>query len=261
MQIFGVRTPLIKPGDDVAAIAVDCARASGLEILQGDIIVFSAKAVGTAQGRLVDLSAIKPSEEALRLSKRFKLDPGFAEVVLRESDEVLGGVERALSTIKKGVLVANGGADQSNAPPGHAALWPEDPQGSAEALRGSFRNRGLDVGVLITDSRTLPLRMGSSAVAIGIAGFSPIDALRGKGDLFGRPMKIKRLAVADDIASAAQLLMGETSESVPIAVVRGAPVQRGDGFKIDAALIPMDECLVMHLMKRNAKKDSHRRNN
>lgn len=261
MLVFGIKTPLIKPGDDVAAIAMENARASGIEVSQGDIVVFSAKAVGTAQGRLVDLSTVKPSNEALRLSKKFKLDPGFAEVVLRESDEVLGGVERALSTIKKGVLVANGGADQSNAPPNHAALWPEDPQGSAETLRESFRHSGLDVGVLITDSRTLPLRMGSSAVAIGIAGFSPIDDLRGKGDLYGRPMKIKRLAVADDIASAAQLLMGETSESVPIALVRDAPVQRGEGFTIDSALIPMDECLVMHLMKRNAKKGSRKKKN
>ncbi len=253
MQVFGIKTPLIKPGDDVAAIAIDGAGASGLEIEQGDIIVFSAKAVGTAEGRLVDLSKLEPSEEALSLSRTFKLDPGFAEVVLRESDEILGGVEHALSTIKNGVLVANGGADQSNAPPNHAALWPEDPQRSAEGLREAFRRAGLDVGVLITDSRTLPLRMGSSAVAIGVAGFSPVDDLRGRGDLFGRPMRIKRLAVADDISSAAQLVMGETSESMPVALVRGAPVQRGDGFTIDAALIPWDQCLIMHLMKKHTK--------
>ncbi len=259
MQVFGIKTPLIKPGDDMAAIALECAGASGLEVAQGDILIFSAKVVGTAEGRLVDLSKVTPSEEALSLSRRFNLDPGFAEVVLMESDEVLGGVDRAISTIKKGILIANGGADQSNAPPNHVALWPEDPQRSAEALREAFKRRGLDVGILITDSRTLPLRMGSSAVAIGIAGFSPIDDLRGKGDLFGRPMKIKRLAVADDIASAAQLVMGETSESVPVALVRGAPVQRGEGFTIDSALIPRGQCLIMHLMKKNTKIVSRKR--
>jgi F420-0:gamma-glutamyl ligase len=100
--------------------------------------------------------------------------------------------------------------------------------------------------------------MGSSAVAIGVAGFSPIDDLRGRGDLFGRPMRIKRLAVADDISSAAQLVMGETSESMPVALVRGAPVQRGDGFTIDAALIPWDQCLIMHLMKKHTKIVSRR---
>ncbi len=258
MQVFGIKTPLIKPGDDIAAIAIGAAAASGLEIADGDILVFSAKAVGTAEGRLVDLTTLEPSADAISLSRKFKLDPGFAEVVLRESDEILGGVEHALSTIKNGVLVANGGADQSNAPPNHAALWPEDPQRSAVHLREAFRRAGLDVGVLVTDSRTLPLRMGSSAVAIGIAGFSPVEDLRGRGDLFGRPMKIKRLAVADDIASAAQLVMGETSESVPVALVRGAPVERGDGFTIDAAIIPWEDCLIMHLMKRNTKIVSRR---
>jgi len=90
LQVFGIKTPLIKPGDDVAAMALGAAAASGLEIANGDILVFSAKAVGAAEGRLVDLTKLEPSGDAISLSRRFKLDPGFAEVVLRESDEILG---------------------------------------------------------------------------------------------------------------------------------------------------------------------------
>ncbi|MBM5805033.1 MAG: coenzyme F420-0:L-glutamate ligase [Candidatus Verstraetearchaeota archaeon] len=259
MHIYGIKMPLIRPGVDLVALTIERSKSSGNPIQNGDIVVYSAKVVGTSQGRLVDLSKVKPSKKALRISKKYHLDPAFAEVVLKESDEILGGVEYALTTIKKGVLIANGGVDQSNAPLGFAALWPEDPQRSAEEFRGRFRDAGLDVGILIIDSRTLPLRMGNSSVALGVAGLSPVEDLRGRKDLFGRPMKIKRLAVADNLASAAHLVMGETSESIPVAVVRNAPVRYGEGHVIGEAFIPVEECLVMHLMgkgKRLKKKPS-----
>ncbi|MEM4214218.1 MAG: coenzyme F420-0:L-glutamate ligase, partial [Candidatus Methanomethylicaceae archaeon] len=92
------------------------------------------------------------------------------------------------------------------------------------------------------------MRMGNSSVALGVSGFRPIEDLRGRKDLYGRAMRVKRLAVADNIASAAQLVMGETSEQTPVAVVRGAPVQYGEGFSIEEAIIPMDECLIMHIL-------------
>jgi coenzyme F420-0:L-glutamate ligase len=243
----------VVPGDDLISLALEGALAAGEPLCDRDIVVFSAKVIGVSQGRLVDLSSITPSGKALDLSRKYHLEPAFAELVVREADSILGGVDLAVLTLKKGVLIANAGIDQSNAPPGHAALWPEDPQGSAEELRARFREKGLDVGVLVVDSRTLPLRMGSSGVALGIAGFSPMEDLRGKSDLYGRSMKIKRAAVADGIASAANLVMGETSESKPIALVRGAPVRFGEGHKIEEALIPMDQCLIMHLLCRETK--------
>ncbi|MGQ9759418.1 MAG: coenzyme F420-0:L-glutamate ligase [Candidatus Methanomethylicaceae archaeon] len=250
MQIFGIKTPLIKPGDDLVSITIECSKTSGTPIQDKDIVVYSAKVVGVSQGRLLALSKVKPSERAKELSDRYHMDPSFAEVVLRESEVILGGVEYALLTIKRGVIIANAGVDQSNAPPGYVALWPEDPQKSAEELRRRFREEGPDVSVLITDSRTLPMRMGNSSVALGVSGFRPIEDLRGRKDLYGRPMRIKRLAVADNLASAAQLVMGETSESTPIAVIRGAKVEYGEGFKIEEALIPMNECLIMHLFEK-----------
>lgn len=248
MQIFGIKLPLVKPGDDLVSLTIESSKRSGTQIMDRDILVFSAKVVGVSQGRLLELSKISPSEKAKALATLYNLDPSFAEVVLRESDAVLGGVEYALLTIKKNVVIANAGVDQSNAPPGYAALWPEDPQRSAEDLRRRFRENGLDVAVLITDSRTLPMRMGNSSVALGVSGFRPIEDLRGRKDLYGRTMRVKRLAIADNIASAAQLVMGETSEQTPVAVVRGAPVQYGEGFRIDEAIIPMNECLIMHIV-------------
>ena len=258
MHIYGIKMPLIRLGDDLVALTIERSKSSGNPIQNGDIVVYSAKVVGTSQGRLVDLSKVKPSKKALKISKKYHLDPAFAEVVLKESDEILGGVEYALSTMKKGVLIANGGVDQSNAPLGFVALWPEDPQRSAEEFRKRFKDAGLDVGILIIDSRTLPLRMGNSSVALGVAGFRPVEDLRGKKDLFGRPMKIKRLAVADNLASAAHLVMGETSESIPVAIVRDAPVHYGEDHVIDEAFIPIDECLIMHLLKKKRASASRR---
>jgi len=249
LQVYGVKVPTVKPGDDLVSLAIDRSNLAGTPLRGGDIVVFSAKAIGASEGRLVRLSEVKPSEKAVLLAGKFDLEPAFAEVVVRESDAILGGVRHALLTLKRGILIANGGADNSNAPVGYAALWPRDPQKSAEALREAFRGRGIDAAVLVTDSRTLPLRMGSSAVAIGVSGFAPVEDLRGRPDLYGRPMKVKRSAVADDLASAARLVMGETSESVPIAIVRGAPVTFGEGHTIEEALIPAEQCLIMHALR------------
>lgn len=248
MEVYGIRTRIVRPGDDLVRLALEGARAAGIEVRDRDILAFSAKAVATSMNRLVRLSDVSPSPEAAALGAIHDMDPSFVEVILREADQVLGGVRHALLTIKNGVLVANAGVDQSNAPPGFVALWPEDPQGSAEDLRRSFLRAGIDAGVLIIDSRTLPMRMGNSGVAIGIAGLRAVEDLRGKPDLFGRPMRLKRFMAADNLASAAQLVMGEADESRPVALIRGAPVVYGDGFTIGEAYIPPEECLIMHLL-------------
>jgi coenzyme F420-0:L-glutamate ligase/coenzyme F420-1:gamma-L-glutamate ligase len=248
VEIFGLKTTLVKEGDDLVSLALESSEKARNRIRDRDIVIFSAKAVGTSQGRLVDLSKVKPTRKAETVAKRHKLDPRFAQVILDEADSVLGGVDMALLTVKGGVLIANAGVDQSNAPLGHAALWPEDPQATAEDLQQAFRAKGIDVGVMVIDSRTMPLRMGSSAVALGVAGFAPVEDLRGKRDLFGRAMKIKRAALADELAAAANVVMGETSESMPVAVARDAPVRFEEGHSIKETFIPVDQCLIMHVV-------------
>jgi coenzyme F420-0:L-glutamate ligase/coenzyme F420-1:gamma-L-glutamate ligase len=261
MEIFGIKTPVIREGDDLVSLALEGSRAAHTQIRDGDIVILSAKAVGTSQGRLVDLFKVRPTRKAEALAIKYKLDPRFAQVILEEADSILGGVEMAVLTVKKGVLIANAGVDQSNAPLGHAALWPEDPQASAEELRRGFREKGVDVGVMVIDSRTMPLRMGSSAVALGAAGFAPVEDLRGRKDLFGRTMKIKRAALADELAAAANLVMGETAESIPIAVARGAPVRFGEGHNITETFIPVDQCLIMHVVGRRVDTEEKGHNN
>src|SRR5512136_2370300 len=232
MEIFGIKTPVIREGDNLVSIAIEYSKTAKTPIRDGDIVIFSAKVIGTSEGRLVDLSKVRPTKKAEDMAKKYRLDPRFAQVILSEADSILGGVDMALLTIKHGVLIANAGADQSNAPLGHAALWPVDPQASAEGLRHDFMERGIRVGVLIIDSRTMPLRMGSSAVALGVAGLVPVEDLRGKRDLFGRTMRIKRAALADELAAAANLVMGETAESIPIAIARTAPIRFEEGHTI-----------------------------
>lgn len=261
MEIFGIKTPVIREGDDLVSLALECSKGARKPIRDGDVVIFSAKAVGTSQGRLVDLSKVRPTKKAEKMALKHKLDPRFAQVILEEADSILGGVDMAVLTVKNGVLIANAGADQSNAPLGHAALWPEDPQKTAEDLRLGFREKGLHVGVMVIDSRTMPLRMGSSAVALGVAGFAPVEDLRGKKDLFGRAMKIKRAALADELAAAANLVMGETAESIPIAVARGAPLRFEGGHSITETSIPVDQCLIMHVVGRREEAKARRLNN
>ena len=252
MLVYGVKTRVIHPGDVLVEVAIHGAHESGNPIMDRDVVVFSAKVVGTAQGRLVDLSRVVPSNEALELTRRYNLEPSFAEQVVKEADSIIGGVDHAVLTLKRGILVPNAGVDQSNAPIGYASLWPVDPQASAEEMCKEFSDRGLDVGVLVIDSWILPLRVGSSAVALGVAGFKPVVDLRGTVDLFGREMRLKRVAVADNVASSANLVMGESVESTPIAVVRDAPVVFEAGHKADELLMPADECLIMKGLGKEA---------
>ncbi|MEM2915722.1 MAG: coenzyme F420-0:L-glutamate ligase, partial [Candidatus Bathyarchaeia archaeon] len=164
--------------------------------------------------------------EAERLAKVYSLEPSFIELVLEESDKVYGGVRRALLTLKNNILIANAGIDHANAPVDCVALWPFDANRTARDVRKRIlKLTGKKIGVIITDSRTTPLRMGTIGLALGTAGFDPIIDLRGKPDIYGKKLKITRLAVADSLACAANILMGESNNKTPAVLVRGAPVK------------------------------------
>jgi coenzyme F420-0:L-glutamate ligase len=182
----------------------------------------------------------------MKLAEKSGLEPGFVELVLREAEHVYGSVSRALLTMKHGVLVANAGIDHKNAPPNHACLWPEDPNATAEVLRHSLQElTGKKLGVLLVDSHVAPLRMGTVGFALGLAGFEPIRDCRGAVDLYGKPLLITRMNLADDLASAAHLAMGETDERVPVVIVRGAPVKVTDEYDSGALRIPVSQDLYL----------------
>jgi len=248
-SIFGLKTGLIREGDDIAAcIAAAADRSSCDGIRSGDILVLAESMVATAEGRIVCLESIIPSERAREYADRYSMDPRVAEVVLSESDEVIGGIPHFLLCMKGGTLLPNAGVDGSNAPEGALVLLPADPNGSAARIRdGIGRRTGQDVAVIVADSRTHAMRSGCSGVAIGCAGITAVIDDRGRHDLFGNTLEVTKRAVADNIASAAELVMGEADEGVPAAVVRGLglPIS-DDAFGIES--IDASECLFMGLL-------------
>ncbi len=246
MQVTALKTPLIKPNDDLVTILIDAAKRQGLKLNDGDILAITSKAVASADGRIVKMKDVTVSRKAEKLAKKHSLEPGFVELVLREADKIYGGVEKAILALKDNVLAINAGVDHKNVQVGCAALWPLDPQRRAESLQEDIKRRlNKNVGVLLVDSSVAPLRLGTRGVALGAAGFKPISDRRGERDLFQKPLLITRHAVADDLASVAHLVMGQADERTPAALIRGAPVDFVGSASIDEMKISPDKCVYM----------------
>ncbi|MGI0029627.1 MAG: coenzyme F420-0:L-glutamate ligase [Nitrososphaera sp.] len=197
----------------------------GFHYSDGDILVISSKFVSMSEGALVSLARVKVSEKARRLAKRWEMDASIAELVLRESDYVIRGIPGFVLAIRDGMIAPNAGIDRSNAPRGRVILYPRDAFATAERLMHRFMEElGVRIGIVIADSRLMPTRIGTTGVAIACAGFKPVEDLRGKRDLFGHVLRVTQRAVADGLATMGVAVMGESNESTPLAVVRGANV-------------------------------------
>jgi coenzyme F420-0:L-glutamate ligase / coenzyme F420-1:gamma-L-glutamate ligase len=195
----------------------------------GDILVLSSKFVSMSEGSVVDLRKIRPSSKAKNLAKNYQMNPSFVEVVIRESDVIFGGLPGFLLTIKNGILAPNAGIDKSNIPSDYVICLPIDPFISAENLRIEFLIRsGIKVGIVISDSRLMPTRIGTTGVAIGCSGIEPVEDQRGKKDLFGHIMKYTLKATADSLATIGTFVMGESNEAVPLVVIRGSNISFTD---------------------------------
>jgi len=247
MRLYAVETPTVKAGDNLVEMTLESLKRQKLQLENNDVLAFTSKIVAYAEGRLVKLENVRPSSEAKQLAEKYSLKPEFAEVVLREADRICGGVERAVLTFKDGILAANAGIDSKNAPNDCVVLWPEDPPRWAKQFREQIRTKtGMRVAVLVVDSGLVPLRIGTSGLALAVAGFAPIKEYRGKKDLYGKPILITRHAVADDLASAAHLLMGEAAEKTPIVLIKDAPVIFDDGvYGSSDMMMPPKECIFM----------------
>ena len=239
----------IRPGDDLPAIvaaAVEAALADGPGgpgLRPDDVVVVTQKIVSKAEGAIVELSGVVPRPEAVAFAERWDRDPRQVEVVLREARRVVRMEHGVLITeTPHGFVCANGGVDASNVGPGSGAvvtLLPVDPDASADRIRAAILERsGVDVPVIVSDSFGRPWRWGIVDVAIGVSGLEPLDDLRGLPDADGRVMRSTVRAVADEIASAAELAFGKTARR-PVAVVRGARPPRGEG-RIREALMPAE---------------------
>ena len=189
----------------------------------GDVVVVSTKFVAVSQGRTVPLADVRVSDDGRDVSRRFRMMPQMAELVLRESEEILGGMNGFVLARAGGLMAPNGGIDASNAGPGTAILYPARPYRAAESLRRRILlDRDVNVGVILADSRLMPGRVGTVGVAVAYAGLEPVRDLRGRPDLDGKPLRVTFQAVADGLASAANYTMGEGAESTPFALVRGS---------------------------------------
>ena len=225
-----------------------------------DVMVVASKVLATAEGRIRDLAKIRPSRKGVALARRYGMEPAHVQTVLDEADVVLGGIHKTLITLKDNVLIANGGVDKSNAPRNHVILWPSNPDLWALKIRRAFKTRlGVDIGVIVADSRVHPLRIGTIGCAIGVSGLDPVREYRGIIDLFGKPLLISRLAVADDLASTAHVLMGEAAERIGAVIIKDAPIVRSETKSIKDTLIEPEDCLFMGSIFQYPAKLAHLR--
>ena len=223
--------PEVVAGDDLARLVREALARSGIRPADGDVLVVAQKVVSKSEGRRVALSSVEPSARARELAAVTRKDPRLIELVLRESVDVLRAKRDVIVVEhRRGWIMANAGIDMSNVDAGgeHALLLPEDPDASCRALRAALADIA-DFGVIVNDSFGRAWRNGVTGTALGVAGLPGVVDLRGRRDRFGRELRTTEVAIADELAAAASLLMGQADEGRPVILARGVPYDRRDG--------------------------------
>ncbi|MSQ41483.1 MAG: coenzyme F420-0:L-glutamate ligase [Dehalococcoidia bacterium] len=232
MRVIGITgIPLVRAGDDLAALILEAAAAQATPLADGDALVVTQRVVSKAEGRVVPLDNFEPSPFARDFAQRMEKDPRLVEAVLRESTRVVRQVGGVLITqTRHGYICANAGVDASNVGGQDlVSLLPLNPDASCRRIRDAARARlGVDLGVVMTDTFGRPWREGHTNVAIGVAGLRPLRSYIGMPDMDGRELRVTTICVADELAAAAELVMGKV-DAVPAAIVRGYRFERGEG--------------------------------
>jgi coenzyme F420-0:L-glutamate ligase/coenzyme F420-1:gamma-L-glutamate ligase len=233
----------VRKGDDLATIILDAVSAMGERLVDGDVLVLAQKVVSKAEGRVVDLATVTPSERAKELALAVDKDPRMVELILSEATEVVRHRRGVLVVANRnGLVLANAGIDRSNveqarggkAGSENVLLLPRDPDKSCACLRETLHQRtAVDVGVIINDSLGRAWRNGTVGAAIGAAGIPALLDLDGTPDLFDRPLQSTQVGLADELAAAASLVMGQASEGRPVILIRGLAAGRGEGCAAD----------------------------
>lgn len=217
-----------------------------MRLERGDVVAVSTKFVAVSQGRAIPVAGVRVSEEGMALARRFRMAPGMAELVVRESDRILGGMTGFALAHAAGMVAPNAGIDASNAGRGMAVLYPAMPYGAAESLRRRILlETGANVGVILTDSRLMPGRVGTVGVAVAHAGIAPVRDMRGEPDLDGRPLRVTLQATADGLASAANHTMGEGSQSTPFALIRGSGAMAAGRRGVARTAVDPSQCVYV----------------
>ena len=236
---------------DLFDIVIESFEKNQFSINEGDVIVISSKFISNAQGRLLELDSVKTSNQSLLVSKKFRIKPQFAEVIIRESDKIFGGISGFVISSTDNLLAPNAGIDKSNTKKGKVILYPFNPYLAAEQLRRKFFLKFLvHVGIIIVDSRLMPSRVGTTGVAIACSGIEPVLDMRSQKDLDGNPLKVTFQAVVDNLASIANHKMGEGSESIPIAIVRDSGAKLTDRkINQNEVAVSYEQCVYVRGLK------------
>ncbi len=251
LTVIPIKTQKKTESFDLISELFESLKENHVTLENGDVIVISSKFVSFSQGRIVTLDTIAESDEAKTLGKKYNMNPKIAEIVIRESDKILGGISGFVISASDDIIAPNAGIDKSNAKKGQIILYPKNPYQVAEEIRRKiFLKMQIHVGVIIVDSRLMPSRVGTTGVAIACAGLEPVEDLRGQKDLDGNPLKVTFQAVVDNLASIANHKMGEGSDSKPFALVRDSGARLTDR-KINPSEVAIshDQCVYIRGLK------------
>jgi coenzyme F420-0:L-glutamate ligase / coenzyme F420-1:gamma-L-glutamate ligase len=224
VKLIGIETiPLISKGDNLAELIVNAALSENITICSEDILVIAETTIAKSEGTVVDLKSINPSKLAVELSKKTGKDSKLVQFIINESEEIIKvGPNFIISETKHGFVCANAGIDESNVEKGYATPIPVNPDKSANKIRKKIEDiTGKQIAVIISDTQGRSFREGAIGVAIGISGIEPLWDRQGESDLYGKELQTTSIAVADELASAASILMGQADEGIPAVIVRG----------------------------------------
>lgn len=247
VELIPIRVKRQGPKFDFVKTVLGAIKRNGQYLQDGDILVISSKFVSMSENRIVNLSKVKVGRAGKKLAGRLDMDPRLAQLVVDESDAIFSGVPGFALAIKNGVIAPNAGIDKSNIFPGYVILYPEDPYASAQMIRKRvLKIAGKKVGVILCDSRLMPTRIGTTGVALTVSGIQPVKDERGRKDLFGNVLRVTQRAIADDLSSAAQVVMGEADEGIPVVIARGTEVQISNNrINPSSMSVPFEQCIYI----------------
>ena len=247
VTIFAVNNlPLIQKGDNLGQLICEAAEKQETPIQEKDVVVVTHVAVSKAEGNVVNLDQVVPSERAKEIAQKTNKDPAMVEVILQETKEIVRmGQNSIITETHNGIICANAGVDRSNVLGDRNVVpLPKNANASAQGIRQEIKRiTGVNVAVIVSDTHGRPFRNGEINVAVGVAGIKPIRDRRGEKDLFGYVLKIKQTAIADELASAAELVIGQASEGIPVAIIRGYNYQADENVSATSLTRPRERDL------------------
>lgn len=230
LSIYPIPAPVQSTAFDLQKVIHESITAAGHRLEEGDVLAISSKYAAISAGRVVCLQDITPTAKAERIAARYNMDASLVQLVIEGSEKIFGGIQLGfLLTYTHGIVSPNAGLDRSNIPDGHVVLFPANPYRMAHELCIALKAYyNIAIGLILTDSWLVPGRLGTTGVALAVAGFEPLQDERGKPDLFGNPLKVTQISIADTLCVCAQSVMGERDQATPLAIVRGADIQLTD---------------------------------